>query len=93
MPTIGPAGGTWTTKQSMLADMNDTANNKMNSEEISDLKVRVYDNNTAVATYTDSYEGMVRGEHRVKTVLSTDTFVRHNGVWKQVAGHSSVVAK
>lgn len=25
-----------------------------------------------------------------KTVLSTDTFVRQNGVWKQVAGHSSV---
>ena len=33
---------------------------------------------------------MVRGEHRVKTVLSTDTFVRQNGVWKEVAGHSSV---
>ena len=36
-------------------------------------------------------DGMVRGEHRVKTVLSTDTFVRQNGVWKEVAGHSSVV--
>jgi hypothetical protein len=33
---------------------------------------------------------MVRGEHRVKTVLSTDTFVRQNGMWKLVAGHSSV---
>jgi hypothetical protein len=54
------------------------------------LKVRVYDNKTAIATYTDTYDGMVRGEHRVKTVLSTDTFVRQNGVWKQVAGHSSV---
>ena len=50
MPTIGPAGGTWTTKQSMLADMNDTANHKMNSEEISGLQIRVYDD-TAIATY------------------------------------------
>ena len=83
-------GVTWTTKRSMLADAKDTANNKMNSEEISDLKVRIYDNNTAIATYTDTYEGMVRGEHRAKTVLSTDTFVRQNGVWKEVAGHSSV---
>src|SRR5437588_7352999 len=88
--TGGFSGGTWTTKQSMLADMKDTANNKMNSEEISDLKVRVYDNNTAIATYTDTYDGMVRGEHRAKTVLSTDTFVRQNGTWKEVAGHSSV---
>jgi len=88
--TGGFSGGTWTTKASMLADMKDPANNKMNSEEISDLKVRIYDNNTAIATYTDTYDGMVRGEHRVKTVLSTDTFVRLDGVWKEVAGHSSV---
>ena len=88
--TGGFSGGTWTTKQSILADAKDTANNKMKSEEISDLKVRLYDNNTAIATYTDTYDGMVRGEHRVKTVISTDTFVRQNGVWKEVAGHSSV---
>jgi 2',3'-cyclic-nucleotide 2'-phosphodiesterase (5'-nucleotidase family) len=88
--TGGFSGGTWTTKDSMLANAKDTANNKMNSEQISDLKVRIYDNNTAIATYTDTYDGMVRGEHRVKTVLSTDTFVRQNGVWKEVAGHSSV---
>ena len=88
--TGGFSGGTWTTKQSILADAKDTANNKMNSEAISDLKVRIYDNNTAIATYTDTYDGMVRGEHRVKTVISTDTFVRQNGVWKEVAGHSSV---
>jgi hypothetical protein len=88
--TGGFSGGIWTTKQSILADAKDTANNKMNSEEISDLKVRIYGNDTAIATYTDSYDGMVRGEHRAKTVLSTDTFVRQNGMWKEVAGHSSV---
>jgi hypothetical protein len=88
--TGGFSGGTWSTKESMLTDMNDSANNKMNSEEISDLKVRIYDSNTAIATYTDTYDGMVRGEHRAKTVLSTDTFIRQNGVWKEVAGHSSV---
>ena len=88
--TGGFSSGIWTTKQSVLADAKDSANNKMNSEQISDLKVRIYDNNTAIATYTDTYDGMVRGEHRVKTVLSTDTFVRQNGMWKLVAGHSSV---
>ena len=91
--TGGFSGGTWTTKESMLADMRDTSKNKMNSEEISDLKIRVYDNHTAIATYTDTYDAMIRGEQRAKTVLSTDTFVLQNGVWKEVAGHSSVIAK
>jgi hypothetical protein len=36
---------------------------------------------------------MVRGEYRVKTVLSTDTFVLQDGAWKEVASHSSVSAK
>jgi hypothetical protein len=88
--TGGFSGGIWTTKQSVLADAQDTSKNKMNSEEISNLKVRIYDNDTAIATYTDSYDGMVRGEHRVKTVLTTDTFVLQNGIWKEVASHSSV---
>ena len=88
--TGGFSGGTWTTKESMLADMKDTANNKMNSEEISDLKVRIYGTNTAIATYTSTYDATIRGEHRAKTVLSTDTFVLQDGTWKQVAGHSSV---
>src|SRR5438034_11201879 len=70
--TGGFSGGIWTTKASILADMKDAANNKMNTEEISDLKVRV-DGDTAIATYTDVYGGMVRGEPRAKTVLSTDT--------------------
>ena len=90
--TGGFSGGTWTTKQSMLADMKDTANNKMNSEVISGLEIRVYDN-TAIATYTTTYDALIRGERRAKTVLSTDTFVQQNGVWKEVASHSSVAAK
>jgi hypothetical protein len=91
--TGGFSGGIWTTKQSMLADMKDTANNKMNSEEISGLQVRVYDNKTAIATYTTTYDALIRGEHRAKTVLSTDTFVQQNGAWTEVASHSSVAAK
>jgi uncharacterized protein (TIGR02246 family) len=90
--TGGFSGGRWETKEGILADMKDSANNKFNSEKISDLKVRVY-GDTAIATYTDSYDAMVRGEHRVKTVLSTDTFVRQDGEWKQVASHSSVAAE
>jgi len=68
--------------------MDDAKNNKFNSEKISELKVRAY-GDTAVATYKDTYDAMVQGEHRTRTVLSTDTFVKIGGAWKQVASHSS----
>lgn len=88
--TGGFSGGIWTSKESLLADSKDTTNNKMNAMQISDLKVRVYGDSTAIATYTSSYDGMIRGEHRVKTVLATDTFARQDGEWKAVASHSCV---
>src|ERR1700676_897921 len=47
--TMGFSGGRWETKDSLLADAKDPANNKMNSEQISDLKVRIY-GDTAIAT-------------------------------------------
>jgi hypothetical protein len=88
----GSSWGNWETKQSILADMKDGKNNKTNSEEISDLNVRLY-GDTAIATYKSTYDSMYHGEHRARTILSTDTFVRQDGSWKQVASHSSELAK
>lgn len=90
--TSGSSWGNWETKQSILADMKDGAKNKTNSEAISELNVRVY-GDTAIATYRNTYDSMFHGEHRARTVLSTDTFVKQNGSWKQVASHSSELAK
>jgi ketosteroid isomerase-like protein len=90
--TAGSSFGEWDTKQSMLADMKDTKNNKTNSESISDLKVRVH-GDVAIATYTTTYDSLVRGQHRARTVISTDTFLHQNGTWKLLAGHSSQKAK
>jgi uncharacterized protein DUF4440 len=89
----GSSWGKWETKQSILADMKDSKNNKMNSEEISDLNVRLYGDTTAIATYKSTYDSVYHGEHRARTILSTDTFVRQDGSWKQVASHSSELAK
>src|SRR5690349_21149752 len=38
----GSSWGQWDTKQSILADMKDSKNNKTKSEEISELNVRLY---------------------------------------------------
>jgi hypothetical protein len=90
--TGGSSWGNWETKQSILADMKDNQNNKTNSEAISDLNVRIY-GDTAIATYKSTYDSLYHGEHRARTILSTDTFARQDGSWKQVASHSSELAK
>ena len=86
--TGGDSAGQWFTKEAMMKMMDDAKNNKFNSEKISELKVRAY-GDTAVATYKDTYDAMVLGEHRSRTILTTDTFVKMGGAWKQVASHSS----
>ena len=88
----GSSWGNWETKQSILADMKDSKNNKTNSEAISEVSVRVY-GDTAIATYKSTYDSLYHGDRRARTILSTDTFVRQNGSWKQVASHSSELAK
>jgi ketosteroid isomerase-like protein len=88
----GSSWGNWDTKQSILTDMKDSKNNKTNSEEISDLQVRLY-GDTAIATYKSTYDSVHHGENRARTILSTDTFVRQDGSWKLVASHSSQLAK
>ncbi len=90
--TGGTSRGTWDTKPLILADMKDSKNNKTNSENIGDLKVRVY-GDVAVATYKSTYDSIIRGKHFARTIITTDVFQRQDGDWKQIAGHSSVAAK
>jgi hypothetical protein len=82
------SSGKWFTKDDMRKMMADTKNNKYSSEKMSDLKVRVY-GNTAVATYTDSYDAMVQGEHRTRTILDTDVWVKMGADWKEVSSHAT----
>ena len=89
--TGGTSWGNWETKQSIMADMND-GKTKTNSEQISELNVRVY-GFAAVATYKSTYDMTYKGEHRARTILSTDTFVMQDGSWRLVASHSSEAAK
>jgi len=87
--TGGDSGGTFFTKAEVLKMTDDPKNNKTNSEKLFDLKVRVY-GNTAIATYKDTYDAMMLGQHRATTVIETDTFVKTGGMWKLVASHASV---
>jgi hypothetical protein len=82
------SSGKWYTKDDMRKMIADPANNKFNSEKLSNLKVRVY-GNTAVATYTDTYDAVVQGEHRTRTILATDVWVKIGGEWEEVSSHGT----
>src|ERR1700726_148996 len=58
----GDSDGTFYTKAEVLKLIADTKSFKTNSEQLSELKVRVY-GDTAVATYKDTYDIMIKGEH------------------------------
>ena len=90
--TRGDSDGTYYTKADLLNLMADTRNIKTNSEKLSELKVRVY-GDTAVATYKDTYDILIMGQHRAHTIIATDTFVKIGGEWKQVASHGAEVKK
>ena len=86
--TRGDSDGTYYTKADLLRLMSDAKNLKTNSEKISELKVRVY-GSTAIATYKDTYDIQIMGQHRAHTIIATDTFVKMGSDWKQVASHGS----
>jgi ketosteroid isomerase-like protein len=67
---------------------NDAVKADLASEKLSELKVHVY-GNAAVATYKDTYDIMIMGEHRAHTIIATDTFVKTGDEWKQVASHGA----
>jgi len=90
--TGGNSRGTRDTKESIIADMKDTGNNKTSSESIADVKVRVH-GDVAVAEYQSTYDATIKGKRYARTIITTDTFLRQDGTWKQIASHSSQVPK
>lgn len=89
--TSGSSWGNWETKAAILKDMSNPQENKTMKEEMSDLKVRAY-GDTAIANFTETYDSLYHGEHRARTIICTDTWVKQ-GTWKLVAGHCSERAK
>jgi hypothetical protein len=86
--TRGDSDGTYFTKATLLNLMADNDSIKTSSEEISELRVRVY-GNTAIATYKDTYDLLIKGQRRAHSIIVTDTFIRMGGEWKQIASHGS----
>jgi hypothetical protein len=86
--TRGDSDGSFYTKTDILELMADPRKLKTISEKLSELEVRVY-GDTAVATYKDTYDIVIKGKHRGHAIIATDTFVKAGGKWKQIASHGS----
>jgi ketosteroid isomerase-like protein len=73
--------------------MNDikTGNIKLSSNDVSDLKVRVY-GDTAVVTGKSNAKGTIRGRELKGPVMFTRVYVKKNGKWQSVAFQQTPIA-
>src|SRR5437773_3500099 len=86
----GNSWGDWETKESFIKDLQKKTN-KWKSGNISDVQVATFGSNTAVSHYTFTYDAELRGTHRARTVICSDTWINDSGTWKTAATHCSMV--
>ena len=56
-----------------------------------DVQVATFGSNTAVSHYTFTYDAELKGTHRARTVICSDTWVNDSGTWKTASTHCSLV--
>ena len=86
----GTSFGTWITKSQLLKDANDPANNKFMKSDISDVQTEVV-GNVGLARFKESYDAMIEGKHRSRTIICSTTAVKEGGSWKGLSNHCSQV--
>jgi ketosteroid isomerase-like protein len=84
------SGGGLTTKAEDVEGVRKPPNPnvKLLAYDVDDMQVRVY-GDTAVVVGRTTTRQLVRGEERTGRSRFTDVFVRRDGRWQLVAGHSS----
>ena len=86
----GNSWGEWETRADFIKDLQNKTN-KWKSGNISDVQVATFGSNTAVSHYKFTYDAELRGKHRARTVICSDTWVNDSGTWKTAATHCSMV--
>jgi Domain of unknown function (DUF4440) len=86
----GNSWGEWETREDFIKDLQNKTN-KWKSGNISDVQVATFGSNTAVSRYKFTYDAELRGKHRARTVICSDTWVNDSGTWKTASTHCSVV--
>jgi Domain of unknown function (DUF4440) len=86
----GNSWGDWETKDDFIKDLQNKTD-KWKSGEISELQVATFGSDTAVSHYKFTYDAEIRGIHRARTVICSDTWINDSGTWKTAATHCSMV--
>ena len=86
----GNSWGDWESKADFIKDLQNKTS-KWKSGNISDVQVATFGPNTAVSHYTFAYDAELKGTHRQRTVICSDTWVKDSGTWKTASTHCSLV--
>jgi hypothetical protein len=86
----GTSFGTWIPKAQLIKDANDPANNKFTKSDISDTQTEVV-GNVGLARFKESYDAVIEGQHRARTIICSMTAVKEGGSWKGLSTHCSQV--
>jgi len=86
----GNSWGDWQTKDDFIKDLQNKTD-KWKSGEISDVQVATFGSNNAVSHYKFTYDAEIKGIHRARTVICSDTWLNNSGTWKTAATHCSMV--
>ena len=86
----GTSFGTWIPKAQLIKDANDPTNNKFAKSDISDMQTEVV-GNVGLARFKSSYDAMIEGQHRARTIICSMTAVNEGGNWKGLSNHCSKV--
>ena len=86
----GTSFGTWIPKAQLIKDANDPANNKYTKSDVSDLQTEVV-GNIGLARFKESYDAMIEGQHRARTIICSMTAEKQGTSWKALSTHCSKI--
>ncbi|MFZ0759206.1 MAG: nuclear transport factor 2 family protein [Candidatus Sulfotelmatobacter sp.] len=86
----GTSFGTWIPKAELIKDANDPSNNKFTKSDISDVQTEVV-GNVGLARFKESYDAVIEGQHRARTIICSMTAVKQGSGWKGLSSHCSKI--
>ncbi|HKC71636.1 MAG TPA: nuclear transport factor 2 family protein [Terriglobales bacterium] len=86
----GTSYGAWIPKAQLIKDAGDPANNKFMKSDISDVQTEVI-GNIGLARFKETYDAMIEGTHRARTIICSTIAQNQSGTWKALSNHCSKV--
>jgi hypothetical protein len=86
----GTSFGVWIPKAQLIKDANDPANNKFTKSDITDVQTQVV-GNVGLARFKESYDAVIEGQHRARTIICSMTAVKQASGWKGLSNHCSKI--